>query len=139
MLDVDAKGVLFTSKLAQHYFGLPVADQQAEKDRFRKSSTLISSLAGYMELDSADYTASKWAVRGTFRSIRSKTEDLGYRTNLIAPWVMDTPMSQPLAKINRERGFPVGDANHVAEAVIKCAADNSICGESEDILTRLLM
>lgn len=130
IFDVNAKGVLFTSKLAQHYFGLPRTNGDGESDNFRKSLILISSLAGYLELNFADYTASKWAVRGLFRSIRSKMEDLGYRTNLIAPWVMDTPMSKPLADLCREHGFPVGDANDVARTVVRCAADDSICGEN---------
>lgn len=56
-------------------------------------------------------------------------EDLGYRVNLIAPWVMDTPMSKSLADLNRKHGFPVGDANDVAKAVIRCAVDDDICGK----------
>ena len=57
-------------------------------------------------------------------------EDLGYRVNLIAPWVMDTPMSNNLANLCRRHGFPVGEVNHVVEAVVRCAADDSICGKS---------
>ena len=127
--DVNAKGVYFTSKLAQHYFSVSNVSREASEAPFRKSLILISSLAGYLEINAADYTATKWAVRGLFRSIRSKMEDLGYRTNLIAPWVMDTPMSKPLADTCRKHGVPVGDAGDVAQAVIRCAADDSICGK----------
>jgi len=59
-----------------------------------------------------------------------KDGNLGYRVNLIAPWVMDTPMSKPLADLCRRHGFPVGDVQRVADAVIPCAADNSICGQT---------
>ena len=128
-IDVNAKGVFFTSKLAQHYFALPALSQDGNPTSLRKCLILISSLAGYLELNAADYTASKWAVRGLFRSIRSKMEDLGFRTNLIAPWVMDTPMSKPLADACREHDIAVGNAEDVARAVIRCAADDSICGE----------
>lgn len=55
-------------------------------------------------------------------------EDLGYRVNLIAPWVMETPMAHPLAELCRRQGFPVGDADDVAKAVIRCVADDAICG-----------
>ncbi len=126
--DVNAKGVYYTVKLAQNYFGLPPTSQTHANPEFRKCLVVISSLAGYLELNLADYTASKWAVRGMFRSARSKMEDLGYRMNLIAPWVMDTPLSKHLADLCRENGFPVGDANDVAKAVIRCAADDTICG-----------
>ena len=139
--DVNAKGVYFTSKLAQHYFALPDNSPEGIKVKLRKSLILISSLAGYLEINAADYTASKWAVRGLFRCIRSKMEDLGYRTNLIAPWVMDTPMSKSLADTCRKNGIAVGNAKDVAEAVVRCATDDSICGELKqcskvlDILT----
>lgn len=126
--DVNAKGVYYTTKLAQHYFALPNISSKASNQPLRKSLVVISSLAGYLEINNADYTASKWAVRGLFRSARSKMEDLGYRMNLIAPWVMDTPMSKGLADICRQHGFPVGEAKSVADAVIRCAADDSICG-----------
>lgn len=126
--DVNAKGMYYTSKLAQHYFALHSSSQTKADPSFRKCLVAMSSLAGYLELDAADYTASKWAVRGLFRSARSKMEDLGYRMNLIAPWVMDTPMSKDLADTCRENGIPVGDARDVAKAVIRCAADDAICG-----------
>ncbi|KAL6720613.1 hypothetical protein ACLMJK_002538 [Lecanora helva] len=128
--DVNAKGVYFTAHLAKHYFHLPETAPSSTDKAFRKSLILISSLAGYLEINAADYTASKWAVRGLFRSIRSRMEDLGYRTNLIAPWVMDTPMSKGLASICRENGLPVGNAKHVAQAVLRCAADDAICGRA---------
>ena len=131
-LDVNAKGVLYTSKLAQHYFGLPPSSQPSPRNDAtkepRKCLVVMSSVAGYLEIRAAGYTASKWAVRGLFRSTRSKMEDLGYRINLIAPWVIDTPMGHGLAELSRKKGFPVGDANDVASAVIRCAADDEICG-----------
>ena len=129
VFDVNAKGVYYTCKLAQYYFSLPVASEDVEPLPYRKSLVVISSLAGYLELINTDYTASKWAVRGMFRAERSKMEDDGHRINLIAPWVMDTPLAKSLAELCRCKGFPVGDANHVADAVVRCAADESICGK----------
>lgn len=126
--DVNAKGVYYTCKLAQYYFSLPVASASAKPSSYRKSLVVISSIAGYLEINNTDYTASKWAVRGMFRAERSKMEDNGHRINLIAPWVMDTPMAKTLAELCRSKGFPVGDADHVADAVVRCATDESICG-----------
>ncbi|KAK4693766.1 hypothetical protein P7C71_g3692, partial [Lecanoromycetidae sp. Uapishka_2] len=128
--DVNAKGAYYTSKLAQHYFALPYLSPSSKDRRFRKCLVVISSLAGYLELNDVDYTASKWAVRGLFRSARSQMEDLGYRINLIAPWVMDTPMAKGLVDVCRRQGFPVGEPKSVADAVIRCAADDSICGRA---------
>ncbi|KAL2036454.1 hypothetical protein N7G274_010821 [Stereocaulon virgatum] len=128
--DVNAKGVYFTSALATHYFALPSGGSKPPSPSYTKLLVVISSLAGYLELNNVDYTASKWAVRGMFRALRSMMEDQSYRINLIAPWVMDTPMSKDLAQICREKGFPVGDAKNVADAVIRCAADDSISGRA---------
>lgn len=126
-MDINAVGVYYTSKLAQHYFALPsMADSNSE---YKKNLVLIGSIGGYLEIVACDYTASKWAVRGLFRAIRSKMEDLGHRVNLIAPWVMDTPMSKDFANQLRQNNIPVGDANNVTEAVVRCAADETICGE----------
>jgi 5'-hydroxyaverantin dehydrogenase len=127
--DVNAKGVYFTCNLANHYFALPSGCSKPPSHSYSKLLVVFSSLAGYLELNNVDYTASKWAVRGMFRALRSMMEDQGYRINLIAPWVMETPMSKGLAEICREKGFPVGDAKNVADAVIRCAADDSINGE----------
>ena len=139
--DVNAKGVYYTSKLAQHYFALPPpssspssvsspssSSSSSSPPPFRKCLLLIASLAAYLELNAADYTASKWAIRGFFRATRSKMEDLGCRINLIAPWVMDTPMSKGLADLCRREGFPVGEARDVAKAVVMCAADEDVVG-----------
>ncbi|CAF9931418.1 MAG: hypothetical protein ALECFALPRED_005001 [Alectoria fallacina] len=78
-IDVNAKGVYYTSKLAQHYFALRPSLQTKATPSVRKCLVVIRSLAGYLEINDSDYTASKWAVRGLFRSTRSKMEDLGYR------------------------------------------------------------
>ena len=129
--DVNAKGVYYTAKLAQHYFGL--SSHSADPNRavgFRKTLILVSSLAGYLELNNADYTATKWAVRGLFRSIRTVMEDKGYRTNLLAPWVMDTPMSHEFAKDCRAAGVAVGNMSDVVDAALRCAVDDTICGLS---------
>ena len=136
-IDVNAKGVYFTSKLAQHYFALPPSAGTNATPEYRKCLVVMSSLAGYLELYDAAYTSSKWAVRGFFRSTRSKMEDLGYRMNLIAPWVMDTPMAKDLASLCREKGFPVGNTNDVTKAVIRCAADDTICGNITHLSLRV--
>lgn len=77
----------------------------------------------------ADYVASKAALRGLFRAIRLPMRDLGIRTNMIAPWLMDTPMVTAFAARFRERGVPVGRPVDVAEAVLRCCVDEGICGE----------
>ena len=38
------------------------------------------------------YNAGKFGVRAVWRSVRGRVGDLGVRSNLIAPWYIDTPM-----------------------------------------------
>lgn len=66
----------------------------------------------------------KWAVRRLFRSARSKMEKFGYRMNLVAPWIVDAPMSESLIKMQRKNWFPVVDAKSIADAVRR----RLICG-----------
>jgi len=70
--DVNIKRVYFTSKLAQHYFTLLSTSSDTADWTMAKPLIIISSLTGYPELNAADYTASKWVVRGMFCSIKSK-------------------------------------------------------------------
>ena len=128
VFEINAKGVYMTAKLASHYFRLPSNSTGLDSPRLRKTIIMIGSLAGYLEINSVDYTASKWAVRGMFRAMRSMVEDAGYRANLIAPWVMDTPMTVDFSRECRAAGVPVGDPRDVAKAALRCAVDDSICG-----------
>jgi 5'-hydroxyaverantin dehydrogenase len=58
----------------------------------KKSIVMISSLAGYVDHpNNTAYGVSKFGVRRLWRSLRSRAPELDVRTNLIAPWFVDTP------------------------------------------------
>ena len=125
-ININLIGLSYTAKLAQHYFGLPTSTSQTPK-----SLILICSTGGYMEVPLlAVYNASKWGVRGLFRTIREPLAAKSVRTNLIAPWIMDTPMSQMEVGIFRAVDLPIGNTEHVVQAIIHCAVDNSIVGRA---------
>ncbi|KAL9630779.1 MAG: hypothetical protein Q9164_006246 [Protoblastenia rupestris] len=129
VIDVNIKGVYYTCKLAQHYFGLKGTHNASPTPR--KSLIVMGSLAGYFEFPQVvDYPLSKWAVRGLFRAIRPVMEDQGYRMNLIAPWIMDTPMSADFVALFRSQDIPVGNPQDVVDAAVRCATDDSIVGRS---------
>ena len=89
-VEVNTVGSYYTAKLAQLYFALPGSPPISEP----KSLILISSLVAYMHTPlMSSYTASKFGVRGMFHSIRPIFADRGMRVNLIAPWIMDTPLA----------------------------------------------
>ncbi len=127
VFDVNIKGVYYTSKLAQHYFGLN--PPRSPETKGKKSLIVMGSLLGYIEMpEVVDYPTSKWAVRGFFREARGPMERSGYRINLIAPWIMDTPMSKDFCEMFRSHDIAVGNPRDVVTAVIRCATDESISG-----------
>jgi NAD(P)-dependent dehydrogenase (short-subunit alcohol dehydrogenase family) len=78
IIDVNLCGVLYTSKLAMHYF----SKQPISTDRDR-CLIITASLAGYLDPDQAPlYQTSKFGVRGLMCNLR-RTDRL--RVNLIAP------------------------------------------------------
>ena len=133
LIDINVKGVYYTAKLAQHYFGLSTgsAESDGSSEKFRKCLILISSLVAYIPYPQiVDYPTSKWAVRGFFRSIRPQMEDLGYRVNLIAPDIMDVGMSTGILSVYKENNIPIGNSADAVQAAIRCAACDSLSGMS---------
>jgi len=81
-MDINLTGLLYTVKLAIHYF----RRQPVEPSRDR-CLILKSSLAGYVDLPgSIQYNASKFGVRGVMRSLRRTSWKESIRVNLVAPW-----------------------------------------------------
>ena len=134
--DVNLKGTLYTTSLALHYFRDKSAANTPSRD---KSLIFVSSLAGYIDdTHNSVYTASKFGVRGLWRSIRAKADaEMGIRCNLIAPWAIKTPMTEPILSMLDQLGIKEGEGitfakeETVVEAVMKCIGDASISGKSE--------
>ena len=85
ILKVNGIGVLYTSKLALHYFRRQYQqDPDASKDQLL---ILQGSLAGYLDLrGSVQYGFCKWGMRGMMRNLRRTEYEHGMRVNYIAPW-----------------------------------------------------
>ncbi|KAL1965505.1 hypothetical protein VTN77DRAFT_5761 [Rasamsonia byssochlamydoides] len=126
-LQVNAIGSYYTAKLAERYFALPTSTPSPEP----KSLILIASLAAYFDIPlMSSYSASKFGVRGLFRSIRPIFADRGFRVNLIAPWIMDTPLVVDWMKMFKAVGAPTGDVEDVYTAAMRFADDSTINGRA---------
>ena len=78
-LDVNAKGVLFTSRIALGWF---------RKYANGGDLVLTSSIAGFKECKGlVAYTASKHYVIGIGRGLYLQARDEGVRVNVICPWM----------------------------------------------------
>lgn len=141
-LDINLTGVYFSTYLALNYFRLkPQSQEQAPHTNVdsgglqTKSLIFVSSLAGYIDYPGHSlYNAGKFGVRGLFRSIRSKTKEMGVRSNLLAPWYIKTPMTADLRKylqsqgIEEGKGITFGRIEDVVEIAGRCAVDESLDG-----------
>ena len=133
-LEVNLKGCFYTTFLALHYFRLkPKTGVETVQD---KSLIIVASLAGYIDdTHNSSYTASKFGARGVFRGVRQRAQaDLGVRVNLIAPWAIRTPMTEPLLSmmsqygIEEGKGITMAKSETLVEAVGRCAVDTSLSG-----------
>jgi 5'-hydroxyaverantin dehydrogenase len=128
-LDVNLTGVYYTALLAIHYFQARVADKS-----FKPQLCFISSLAGYGDLPfSADYSATKWGVRGMWRSLRGPrgVNSLGgVQANLIAPTFLRTAMTASFVEQLEQAGAKVGEVEDAVAGVLRAVADDEVDGES---------
>jgi 5'-hydroxyaverantin dehydrogenase len=94
----------------------------------------ISSLAGYGDLPfSADYSATKWGVRGMWRSLRGPrgVNSLGgVQANLIAPTFLRTAMTASFVEQLEQAVAKVGEVGDAVAGVLRAAADDEVDGES---------
>lgn len=130
--DVNLTGVYYSSWLALYYMRLKPVDGSLPGD---KSLILVSSIGGYMDSPKAStYPASKFGVRGLFRSTRARTMEIGIRCNLLAPWFVDTPLIAPVKNSMKARGIEMSKVLAFAtmescvEAATYCATDAGLHG-----------
>jgi NAD(P)-dependent dehydrogenase (short-subunit alcohol dehydrogenase family) len=90
IININLIGVLYTIKLALHYFRRQNALNKG--DPLDQVLVLQGSLAGYLDLPGAvQYIASKFGLRGIMRSLRRTEHAHNIRVNYIGPWyVLDS-------------------------------------------------
>ncbi len=143
ILDVNLKGVVYTSHLALWY--LPrnpgsspanpnCAPAQVKRDRHL---ILIASIAGLMALPGGTlYGASKHAVVGLYRNMRASSFMQGIRVNMICPYFVETPiLTAPVRAILA--GGALGKAEDVVEAATRFAADPRVVGRAVSVGPKL--
>ncbi|KAL6720037.1 hypothetical protein ACLMJK_001958 [Lecanora helva] len=134
-ININLIGVYYSAYLALNYFRLPSLSSQSSDSPPQaadKSLIFINSLAGYLDFPShTTYNVSKFGARGLFRSIRSETKKAGARCNMIAPWLVRTPMTEMLQhKFPKEgKGVSWSSVEDVVDCVSKAAVDPQVDGE----------
>lgn len=132
-INVSILGSLYTVSAAMKY-GMGLHLPNAE--RGDKSITLLSSLAGYTGMSRrSDYTASKWGVRGLFRSLidDAQSTTCPVRVNLIAPYFVMTPLLMHRVPLLQSLGIKFATVEDVQEAVVRFMSDKSVHGRAVGI------
>ncbi|KIW98237.1 uncharacterized protein Z519_01821 [Cladophialophora bantiana CBS 173.52] len=125
MIDVNVKGVLYTTKLAGWYF------RRHLDNPVDGCLILVSSIMGYIDTQSsAVYAAAKFGVRGLMCCLRRKGV---FRVNAIAPWFIATPMMSEdfLEMIQtelRNMDLDLASIQDSVTAVLRIATDASMNG-----------
>jgi len=121
---VNSIGLYYTARLSKLYLNSgPSSDPP--------SLILIASLVAYIDMPlMTSYSSSKYAARGLFRSIRPIFAEHGIRVNLIAPWIMETPLVSDLVKLFAAVGAQPGEPEQVVNAALRFADDKTINGRA---------
>ncbi|KAK4175378.1 hypothetical protein QBC36DRAFT_347158 [Triangularia setosa] len=140
-IEVNLIGVYYSSWLALYYFRLPPSVEEISglegATKPDKSLILVASIGAYMDSPKAStYPASKFGVRGLFRSTRARTLDIGVRCNLLAPWFVDTPLIAPIKNAMAAKGVDMAKVLDFAsveacvDAASYCAVDAGVHGRA---------
>ena len=132
-IKISIVGSLYTVAAAQK---LAMGLHRPDSEVGDKSITLVASMAGYTGFTlQSDYTASKWGVRGLFRSLLNDqtSATCPVHVNLLAPYFVDTPLSVHLVPKLREVGVKLAEINDVRDAALRLVCDKSIHGRAVGI------
>ncbi|KAK3997019.1 putative dehydrogenase [Cladorrhinum sp. PSN332] len=142
VIDVNFKGVMYTTHLGLYYLprnGAAAAaagdDNDLVETKKKKKARdrhilLVSSVAGIMPLPSqTEYSASKHAVMGMFRTLRGTSWLKGIRVNVINPYFVETPLLTFGGRVLLA-GAPKGEVEDVVDAATRLVADEEIVGRA---------
>jgi len=133
IIDVDLIGVIYTSKLAMHYFRMQPED--IDRDR---CLIIKGSMAGFLDQPgSPQYNVAKFGGRALMRCLRRTSWQQGIRINYVAPWYIKTPiMSDAVVKRVESKGVKFALQADACKAVIHLASDKTLNGRSVAIVPR---
>ncbi|MCJ1248642.1 hypothetical protein MMC30_005860 [Trapelia coarctata] len=135
-LNVNLNGVVYTAHLALFYLqknpGSKPADPNCDPETLVRDRhlLLLGSVAGFLPIPSQClYGASKHAVMGLYRCLRSSVFVHGIRINMLCPYFIDTPLLTTGGRVVLAGGT-IGKPEDVVEAATRFAADPRIVGRA---------
>jgi len=136
VLQVNLIGVMYTVKLALHYFRRQNAAAKGEP--LDQLLVLQGSLAGFLGLPGAlQYNGAKYGLRGMFRSLRISEWQNNIRVAYIAPWFIQTKiLSATVVDHLKKANTEFAEVEDCAVALMRIVSDPNIAGRAFGILPR---
>jgi len=133
ILEINLHGVMYSMKLARHYFS-----KQPYDDQHDRCFIINASLVGFLDVPGIpQYMSSKFAHRALMRCLRRTTAIDGVRSCLTCPWYVATTIQSPaVQEYLKGEGIVYAEAADAGGAMIKIASDRSINGRSFGIVPR---
>ncbi|KAI9927108.1 hypothetical protein MW887_003491 [Aspergillus wentii] len=133
IMDVNMNGVLYTQKLAMHYFRAQPDDESRDR-----CFIITSSLAAYLDFPhNWEYVCAKHAIKALMRCSRHLGWQQGIRINTLNPYFMKTTiLSDEVHDVLESKGVEYALPEDGAAAVVKIACDRTITGRSFYIVPR---
>ena len=122
VLDINLRSVIFTTKLALHFF---------RKLNIPGSIVLTGSAASYLPTPGIPmYNTSKHGLIGLLRSLRDTLAKDGLvRLNVAAPAFTETPFSEKSLAMWQREGLPINQPADVAKVIVFLAINASFHGK----------
>jgi len=135
ILEVNLVGVLYSIKLALHYFRRQTALNKG--DPLDQVLVLQGSLAGYLDLPGAlQYSAAKFGLRGMMRDLRRTEHVHNIRVNYIGPWFIPTKiLSKAAIDHISGRGIEFATVDDAAQCLMRIVSDPEVNGRAFGIVT----
>ncbi|KIX07556.1 uncharacterized protein Z518_02209 [Rhinocladiella mackenziei CBS 650.93] len=136
VINVNLVGVMYTIKLALHYFRRQNALNKGEP--LDQVLILQGSLAGYLDLAGVvQYASAKYGLRGVMRALRRSEWQHNIRVAYIAPWFIHTKiLSEAVVEFLAKANVEYAKVEDAAAAVMRIVSDPGITGRSFAILPR---
>ncbi|KAH7000525.1 hypothetical protein EDB80DRAFT_811752 [Ilyonectria destructans] len=137
IIDVDLYGVLYTTKLAMHYF-ISQIGTIASSNQEDTCLILSSSGAGFLDVPRTPrYCSTKWAVRSIIHSLRRTAFYHDSRINAISLWYVRTSiLPQEAIDQVQESGVGLATPEDAGQCALRILSDGEINARSIFLLPR---
>jgi NAD(P)-dependent dehydrogenase (short-subunit alcohol dehydrogenase family) len=135
-LNVNLTGVVYTAHLAMYYLqknpGSSAANPDCNPSEVHRDRhlMLLGSVASFLPIPGQSlYGATKHAVLGLWRSLRTTVFEHGVRTSILMPYFIDTPLLPTTLRVVMA-GSKFGTVDDVVEAGTRFVSDPRIVGRA---------